>query len=113
MIVLTKEGHRYILNDVFEAIHVCLIHDNVPLEVVESVIIFFSIHMVVNYENKCVRMYGIGYVVVLGQLLPDSHLIGSSSFDFLFPGHLILVLVDCFRQNFCCSIDTSFDCLSR
>jgi hypothetical protein len=35
-----------------EAKHVHHIHDNVPLEVLESVIMLFSMYMVANYENK-------------------------------------------------------------
>jgi hypothetical protein len=37
-------------NDVSEAIHVYQIHDNVPLEMVECVIMFFSIQLLVNFE---------------------------------------------------------------
>jgi hypothetical protein len=38
------------LNDVSEAIHVHQINDNFPLEVVASVIMFFSIQLLVNCE---------------------------------------------------------------
>jgi hypothetical protein len=37
-------------NDVSESIHVHQIHDNVPLEVVERVIMFFTIQLLVNCE---------------------------------------------------------------
>jgi hypothetical protein len=37
-------------NDVSKAIHAHLIHDYVPLDVVESVIMFFSIQLLVNCE---------------------------------------------------------------
>jgi hypothetical protein len=40
------------LNDVSEAIHIFQIHDNVPLEVVEILIMFFSILLLVNYERN-------------------------------------------------------------
>jgi hypothetical protein len=41
-------------NDVSKAIDVYQIHDNVPLEVVESVILLSSIHLLVNCEILCV-----------------------------------------------------------
>jgi hypothetical protein len=37
-------------NDVSEAIHVHQIHDNVPVAVVECVIMFFSVQLLVNCE---------------------------------------------------------------
>jgi hypothetical protein len=40
-------------NDVSEAIHVHQIHDNVPLEVVECAVMFFSIQLLVNCEIVC------------------------------------------------------------
>jgi hypothetical protein len=39
--------------DVSEAIHVHHNHDNVPMEVVESVIMFFSTQLLVNCEIVC------------------------------------------------------------
>jgi hypothetical protein len=41
-------------NDVSESIHVHQIHDDVPFEVVERVIMFFSIQLLVNCEIVCV-----------------------------------------------------------
>jgi hypothetical protein len=41
-------------NEESEAIHVHQIHVNVPLEVVECVIMFFSIKLPVNCEIVCV-----------------------------------------------------------
>jgi hypothetical protein len=43
-------GPSLYLNDVTEVMHVRQIHDNVPLEVVESVLMLFSIQLLVNYE---------------------------------------------------------------
>jgi hypothetical protein len=40
--------------DVSEAIHMNQIHDNFPLEVVERVIMVFSIQLLVNCEIVCV-----------------------------------------------------------
>jgi hypothetical protein len=41
-------------NDIYEAMHVSQIHDNVALEVVESAILFFSMQLLVSYETICV-----------------------------------------------------------
>jgi hypothetical protein len=41
-------------DDVFEAIHVCQIHDIAPLEVMECVIMSFSIQLLVYCEIVCV-----------------------------------------------------------
>jgi ABC-type uncharacterized transport system permease subunit len=40
-------------NYVFEAIHVHLIHDNVPLKVVESIIMLSFIQLLANCEIAC------------------------------------------------------------
>ena len=40
-------------NNVSEVIHVCQIHDNLPFEVMESVIMFFYIQLLVQWENVC------------------------------------------------------------
>jgi hypothetical protein len=40
-------------NDVSEVMHVCQNQDNVPLEGVECVLMFFSIQLLVNCENVC------------------------------------------------------------
>jgi hypothetical protein len=40
-------------NDVSEAIHVHQIHDNVPLAVVECVIMLFSVQLLLNCEIVC------------------------------------------------------------
>jgi hypothetical protein len=41
-------------NDKCEAMHVHQIHDNVPLEVMERVVMAFAIQLLVNYEILCV-----------------------------------------------------------
>jgi hypothetical protein len=41
-------------NNVLEAIHIRQIHENVPLDEVESVIMFFAIQLLVNCEVLCV-----------------------------------------------------------
>jgi hypothetical protein len=54
MIVFAKVGHHDILSDISEAIHMRQIHCNLPLEVVESAIMFFSIQLLVKCEIVCV-----------------------------------------------------------
>jgi hypothetical protein len=41
-------------NDISEAIHMHQTHDNVPLEVAGSVIMFFSMQLPVKSENVCI-----------------------------------------------------------